>query len=384
MGQYQKAAEKTVEQVGNATAIIVTDVHTYADKVNSFAIEIAKKTGKPLGLESLSEKGYVAVQALEHGDINKKEFVDLLAPDISNPNEYSATGYLGLDRARGYYAEIADAIKDGVKVRPMGTSVGYDAASLDTRYAPIDEKLSGYEGQVDVDFIKFQRGEVGEKLRHNPKEFFNTYFSEVKRQFLEMSDEHKEKFADRIQRLDEIKQAEAEGHFKRPDDYKSAVRDVYETLHPLSGAIDGERQKLQKIEEEYLLQSNQEILTLRRAANKTISDKAADLVKGNNGAVIVLGRDHTVKSRETGFDVDDGLRAAGIDVAIVDPMVPRGQQDPEFATPMDRIATDRLLAENKLAILRDGDPNRFTVQLEDANVMKVAPTVSKPTAAMVP
>lgn len=383
MGQYKTAAEKTVEQVGNAQAIIVTDVHTYADKVNSFAIDIAKKTGKPLALESLSEKGYVAVQALERGDISKKEFVSLLAPDISDPNDFSATGYLGLDRARGYYTEIADAIKDGVKVRPLGTSVGYDAASLDPRYAPIDEKLSRYEGQVDVDFIKFQRGEVGEKLNRNPKEFFNAYHAEVKRQFLEMSDEHKEKFAGRIQRLDEIKQTEVEGHFKKPDDYKSAVRDVYETLHPLSDAIEDGRQKIQKIEEEYLLQSNQEILTLRRAANKTIVDKSADLVQGNNGAVIVLGRDHTVKSRETGYDVDGGLRAKGIDVAIVDPMVPRDKQDPDFATPMDRLTTDRMLAENKQAILRDGDPNRFTVQLDAAEVTKVAPTTPKP-AAMTP
>jgi hypothetical protein len=252
------------------------------------------------------------------------------------------------------------------------------------KIANIFEKAAEYDASMLVDFMKFQRQGIREKIDENPKEFFKKYTAEVDKQFQSMSDEDREKFSDRISKFEEIKNTQDwdNEQFLQEIDYRDGIREVFKTLHPL---FDAKQELYGKIHALIIspTEKDKNVLESRRKADGIIAEKTAELIVKEGGVVAVYGLGHT----NYGNDFDNKLRSKGIDVAIVDPLVPSGKYVDSSFSATDRKNLDKLIAQNMLVAAKESDPNRFTVCLDTgavtplgANVVDVQAKCNVPSA----
>ncbi len=370
---YKKSVTETIDKAGTSPAIVITDAHWHGDIINEYAIELAKSTHRTLGLEFFSRAEESFIKALERKEITKSDFIKLMNPESTTPEDGEMRSYIGQDRAHVYYSKIADAVQNGLKIRSLGTVAGMHPALNNENTIKLVENIQELDAKIALDFIKFQKDGKKEEIDKNPKAFLKEYLTQVDRQFKEMPEIYKEQFSSRIEKLNVIKQKERDGSYTNDSDVRAAIKSVFETLHPMSEDRDFKQNQWSEIAKSAPnLPFN---LKDRQSTDNIIADKVVDLLAQEEKIIIVYGRGHTSHGKRDGFDLDKNLRDKGIDVAIIDPQVPKEKQSPDFYDKNKKELVESSLADVAEEIANEKDPKRYSIEL---NAGEVSPLPQQP------
>lgn len=308
--------------------IIISDNHFVSDQNLDFAIEISKRTGKPLALEIINPSAQPFLDALSAGIITREEFMDYcedikIFPEGSEPNYDHPQSYMGIKRGADFYKKILDAIEQGVKVFGIGS-------------------------------IKSGRNDFTEQDDELLQSMCNLYERINLETLISMK-----KAGRAISKQSLLEES------KRHPDYEQFV--------------SGKKKLEQWLAKVTNQDKNENIyfdIALRVNGDKAVSQLLEQMrTKNPSGAVILYGASHTLHN-ENGGDIDGNLRNQGQSVLILDPVNKNWQ--PYCETTLfiankkycDEVLTQAENSVHQRARLL-GDPDRFSVDFNTNTIVPV-------------
>lgn len=298
--------------------VIISDNHLISDRNLDFAIEISKRTGKPLALEVLNPAVQPFLDAFSAGIITREEVMayseDIkIFPEGSIPPIGSPQYYMGIKRGGEFYNKLLDAIEQGVKVFGVGTAKTGNSYVTDQE----EEAL-----QATCSLLVRMRLETLISMKKAGRE---------------------------------ISAGSLEAETKFHPDYKQFLSNTKKLEAWVAKLKDPNWEGNTSFD-----------IGKRVSGDKAVSEMLAQIrTKNPSGAVILYGTQHTIHNNNGG-DIDGHLRAQGQSVLILDPINKNWVQHCE--------STLMFLSEencvSKITELEDsmhqkarifGDPDRFSI-----------------------
>ena len=360
---YQKAIDTSLPVIGDAKAVIVTDFHSHLDKTHQYAFGLAKATGKVVGMEMISPAEEQLIRALENKEITRSSFVTIMQQHFDS-GEFGAKEYIGDSRAYLFYENMAQNIEDGVKIRAAGTYEGTDPILAEPGALELHEQLKSAVIAKDIAYQKFM-SQNQSQFNLDPKTLFDNYAREIdaRRDSLEIGGQIA---------LAGILSDRANGQMRTPQDYQDGVLSLFHAQHPLTDSILDMSDKWRRLEKKFDAEhenADADIMQARMAADRATAALGVKLVNENpQGAIIVYGRGHTTHGMRDGFDLDSGLRNAGINTVILDPRLPANEMVPRDLSPQYRNELLSVITDNDKEIQAEKDPNRYSVDLNSGRI----------------
>ena len=365
---YQKAIDTSLPLIGDAKAVVITDFHPHMDKTHQYAFGLAKKTGMVVGMEMITPAEEQLIRAFEDKQITRGSFVTLMQQHFDNG--FGPKWYVGDSRAYQFYENMAQNIESGVKIRAAGTYEGSSPILANPDTLKLQNEMKAAIIAKDIDYFKFMTKNQSQ-FNTNPQALFDGYAREI--------DSRRESLDEKGQTaLADILNSRANGGMHTPQNFQDGVLSLFHAQHPLTGQIMEMHGKWQQIERRFEAEtkSSDFDLPVRLAADRATAALGVKLVNENpEGAIIVYGRAHTTHSNRDGFDLDSGLRGAGINTVIFDPRLPMNEVLGRDVLPQIRNENIALLVDSDREIKAENDPNRYSVDLKSGRITPALPNM---------
>lgn len=375
MSSMDLATSSVISRHKDEQVILVSDIHTEADKIYNFGSNLAKQTKSVLAIEMMMPEIQPFLNALTSGKITKDEFKQITPNLWLNDKQIPRAGtphhYMGIERGNKFYETLIDAAATGTPIYAIGRMEGMAGQSDSPEQARTNIENMTAKNRITLDvFLTAKRD--AQEIKNDPKAYLEKLTTEVSKNMDSYPSHSQQAMKELLQKIDETTEMSY-------GDHMYAIESLLSFRNPNWEDYAITSQKLNDLNTQPLkTYSDQEILEIRMGLDKNIAEDIKSIAAKHGSVTAIYGINHMSHNESYGGDIDSHLRDGGIHVMVVDPVVSTPSPDSPFTSVQprqNRESDDEIYRKNARD---DKDLNRIEVNLDTGKIEDISASAQAP------